>query len=241
VRPRGPYHRQGARQACAASSDFASASGSSRGSCVWIGWRGVLEAVPGVETDGSADGATVGRTRCRPDSARRLYAWYPGRRRRTPATRSRTPDPYNAVVHPDEPGHCASVCVPGRSRRRVFRCDTCSTERRGMLAWAFHRISGVAIWAFVLLHVSTSGSWAPTRPLRRCPAVLCQPCRPHRRDPPGAALLYHALNGLRIVVMDFWPATTISISSSGTQAGRVRGRRPPGRLHHPSPDLAGAS
>ncbi len=23
----------------------------------------------------------------------------------------------------------------------------------GMLAWAFHRISGVAIWAFVVLHV----------------------------------------------------------------------------------------
>ncbi len=23
----------------------------------------------------------------------------------------------------------------------------------GMLAWAFHRISGVAIWAFILLHV----------------------------------------------------------------------------------------
>ena len=23
----------------------------------------------------------------------------------------------------------------------------------GMVAWAFHRISGVAIWAFVLLHV----------------------------------------------------------------------------------------
>ena len=24
----------------------------------------------------------------------------------------------------------------------------------------------------------------------------------------GAALLYHALNGLRIVIMDFWPALT---------------------------------
>ncbi len=25
----------------------------------------------------------------------------------------------------------------------------------------------------------------------------------------GAGLLYHALNGLRIIVMDFWPATTV--------------------------------
>ncbi len=50
----------------------------------------------------------------------------------------------------------------------------------GMLAWAFHRISGVAIWAFILLHVLDI--WL----------VGANP----------------ALNGLRIVIMDFWPATT---------------------------------
>ena len=79
----------------------------------------------------------------------------------------------------------------------------------GMLAWAFHRISGVAIWAFVLLHVLDIwlvgvnptayddllrfyASWAG----RLMEVAL------------GAALLYHALNGLRIIVMDFWPAMT---------------------------------
>ena len=79
----------------------------------------------------------------------------------------------------------------------------------GMLAWAFHRISGVAIWAFVLLHVLDI--WLvgvnPTlyddvlrfyaSPIGRTLEVLL-----------GAALLYHALNGLRIIVMDFWPAMT---------------------------------
>jgi len=79
----------------------------------------------------------------------------------------------------------------------------------GMLAWAFHRISGVAIWAFILLHVldiwlvganpalydEVLGFYAS--PVGRVMEMLL-----------GAALLYHALNGLRIVIMDFWPATT---------------------------------
>ena len=79
----------------------------------------------------------------------------------------------------------------------------------GMLAWAFHRISGVAIWAFILLHVldiwlvgvnpelynEVLQVYAST-PGRVMEALL------------GAALLYHALNGLRIVIMDFWPRMT---------------------------------
>ena len=79
----------------------------------------------------------------------------------------------------------------------------------GMLAWAFHRISGVAIWVFIILHVFDiwlSGANPVlyddllviySRPLGRIGEALL-----------GAALLYHALNGLRIVIMDFWPAMT---------------------------------
>jgi succinate dehydrogenase / fumarate reductase, cytochrome b subunit len=79
----------------------------------------------------------------------------------------------------------------------------------GMLAWAFHRISGVAIWAFILLHVVdiwlaqvNPGLYDDVRmcyasPVGRIFEMLL-----------GAALLYHALNGLRIIVMDFWPRLT---------------------------------
>jgi succinate dehydrogenase / fumarate reductase cytochrome b subunit len=79
----------------------------------------------------------------------------------------------------------------------------------GMLAWAFHRISGVAIWAFVVLHVID---------------IYLVGAAPDAYDTLlviyattggiilewllGAAVLYHALNGLRIIVMDFWPALT---------------------------------
>ncbi len=81
--------------------------------------------------------------------------------------------------------------------------------REGMLAWAFHRISGVAIWLFIALHVidiylvggdpsaynSILQVYAST-PGRIMEILL------------GEALLYHALNGLRILIIDLWPAMT---------------------------------
>ena len=79
----------------------------------------------------------------------------------------------------------------------------------GMLAWAFHRISGLGILAFVTLHVVdiylVGGNPAAYDELLRFYASL-----PGRLMELvlGAALLYHALNGLRIVVMDFWPPLT---------------------------------
>jgi succinate dehydrogenase / fumarate reductase, cytochrome b subunit len=82
--------------------------------------------------------------------------------------------------------------------------------REGTLAWVFHRISGVGVWAFVVLHVidiylvggnkeaynELLGFYAS--PAGRIMEVLL-----------GAALLYHALNGLRIIIIDLWPAMTV--------------------------------
>lgn len=80
----------------------------------------------------------------------------------------------------------------------------------GMLAWAFHRISGIGIFLFVVLHVVdiylVGGNpelydevlaFYASLPGRILEVVL------------GAALLYHALNGLRIIIIDFWPAMTV--------------------------------
>ncbi|MFI5261732.1 MAG: succinate dehydrogenase, cytochrome b556 subunit [Candidatus Limnocylindrales bacterium] len=81
--------------------------------------------------------------------------------------------------------------------------------REGMVAWAFHRISGLAIWLFVVIHIidiylagDDPGAYDTilqvyASPIGRVGEVLL-----------GAALLYHALNGLRIVIMDFWPRMT---------------------------------
>ena len=77
----------------------------------------------------------------------------------------------------------------------------------GMLPWAFHRISGLAIWAFILLHVFDI--WLTSvNPVLYDELLVVYASAPGRIGEAllGAALLYHALNGLRIIIIDFWPA-----------------------------------
>jgi succinate dehydrogenase / fumarate reductase cytochrome b subunit len=79
----------------------------------------------------------------------------------------------------------------------------------GMLAWAFHRISGVAIWAFLVLHVIDIflvGAAPDTYDTLL--VIYAHPVGIVLEWLLGAAVLYHALNGLRIIIMDFWPALT---------------------------------
>jgi succinate dehydrogenase / fumarate reductase, cytochrome b subunit len=78
----------------------------------------------------------------------------------------------------------------------------------GMLAWAFHRISGVAIFAFLVLHVIDIFlvGFAPDV-YDTLLGFYATPIGIIMEWLLGAAVLYHALNGLRIVIMDFWPRT----------------------------------
>lgn len=91
----------------------------------------------------------------------------------------------------------------------MFRTMLRYRGREGMVAWLFHRISGIGIWLFVVLHVIdiylVGGNPTAYNELLRFYA-----------SPPGrlmevllgAALLYHALNGLRIIIIDLWPRMT---------------------------------
>jgi succinate dehydrogenase / fumarate reductase, cytochrome b subunit len=79
----------------------------------------------------------------------------------------------------------------------------------GMVAWAFHRISGLAIWVFIVLHVFDIWlAGANAKLYDELLAIYASPIGRVGEMLLGAALLYHALNGLRIIVMDFWPAMT---------------------------------
>lgn len=77
----------------------------------------------------------------------------------------------------------------------------------GMLAWAFHRISGIAVWAFILLHVFDIWLAGVNAPLYdELLAIYASAPGRVMETLLGAALLYHALNGLRIILIDFWPS-----------------------------------
>jgi succinate dehydrogenase / fumarate reductase cytochrome b subunit len=79
--------------------------------------------------------------------------------------------------------------------------------REGMYGWLFHRISGVAIWACQLLTSSTSISSATPTPTELLAIYASTIGRILGCSSAPPLLLPHALNGLRIVIIDFWPAT----------------------------------
>jgi succinate dehydrogenase / fumarate reductase cytochrome b subunit len=78
------------------------------------------------------------------------------------------------------------------------------------LAWLGHRLSGIGVLLFLFLHVVETATvlFGPevydfTQTLyRNLPAKLGEVLL-------MAALVYHSLNGLRVIVMDFWPRTTV--------------------------------
>lgn len=76
----------------------------------------------------------------------------------------------------------------------------------GMWAWVAHRITGVAVFLLLLIQVVS------TALIRLSPAGF-ENWVSWYRSPVGkilqtllvAALLFHALNGLRVMAIDFWP------------------------------------
>ncbi len=75
----------------------------------------------------------------------------------------------------------------------------------GMWSWVLHRITGVAIFFFLLVHV------LDTALVRVSPAAYNVVIATYKTPLIGlaelglvAAILYHGLNGLRITLIDFW-------------------------------------
>ena len=79
--------------------------------------------------------------------------------------------------------------------------------QEGMIAWILHRVAGAGVVLFLLLHISdiTLIGWGPglfdkllfiyrAWPFRVMEVFLL------------AAVLFHALNGIRIILIDFCPA-----------------------------------
>jgi succinate dehydrogenase / fumarate reductase cytochrome b subunit len=76
----------------------------------------------------------------------------------------------------------------------------------GQYSWLLHRITGVAIILFLFAHVVDTAlvGWGPSA-YNRVVAVYHNPFIRLLELGLVAAVIYHALNGVRIMVIDFWP------------------------------------
>lgn len=84
-------------------------------------------------------------------------------------------------------------------RRTLYRGDP------GMWSWVLHRISGATIFFFLFVHV------LDTALVRVSPQAYNEVVETYKTPIVGlmelglvAAVLYHALNGIRVILIDFW-------------------------------------
>jgi succinate dehydrogenase / fumarate reductase, cytochrome b subunit len=96
----------------------------------------------------------------------------------------------------------ADIAVPrGKPARRrtLYRGDP------GMWSWVLHRITGATIFFFLFVHV------LDTALVRVSPEAYNEVVDTYKTPLVGlmevglvAAVLYHALNGIRVILIDFW-------------------------------------
>jgi succinate dehydrogenase / fumarate reductase cytochrome b subunit len=91
----------------------------------------------------------------------------------------------------------------------------------GQWSWIAHRITGVAVILFLFAHVIDTAvvGWGPDA-YDRVVAVYHNWVVRLLELGLVAAVLYHAINGMKIIVIDFWPSTTrhyraMSVVSTG--------------------------
>jgi succinate dehydrogenase / fumarate reductase cytochrome b subunit len=91
----------------------------------------------------------------------------------------------------------------------------------GQYSWIAHRITGVAVILFLFSHIVDTAvvGWGPEA-YNRVTSVYQNWVVRLLELGLVAAVLYHAINGLKIMLFDFWPATTrhmrgLSLASTG--------------------------
>ena len=77
--------------------------------------------------------------------------------------------------------------------------------REGMWSWVGHRITGVVIFFFLLVHVlDTSLVRVSPEAYNHVIAAYKNPLMALGETGLVAAIVFHAFNGLRIIAVDFW-------------------------------------
>ncbi|MEY2694053.1 MAG: hypothetical protein RL142_401 [Actinomycetota bacterium] len=89
--------------------------------------------------------------------------------------------------------------MPSKPTGTLYRGKT------GMWSWVLHRITGVAIFFFLLVHtLDTSLVRLSPEDYNLVIATYKTPIMGFGELGLVAAILFHALNGVRIILIDFW-------------------------------------
>lgn len=88
----------------------------------------------------------------------------------------------------------------------IFRAVT-YRGREGQIAWMLHRVTGVGVFLFLALHVSNIFLMSFPSHVFNSVLFLYHSILFKLLSIFGLYLgvLYHALNGIRVIIVDFWP------------------------------------
>ncbi len=114
------------------------------------------------------------------------------------------PDPRRMLVSAQ-----ATQVAPAAPKKRRTPGGTLYRGAEGMWSWVLHRITGVAIFFFLLVHV------LDTALIRVSPEAYNAVMGTYKNPIMGlgetalvGAIAFHALNGLRIILVDYWSKGT---------------------------------
>ena len=101
---------------------------------------------------------------------------------------------------------------PGRETVAKKKSDfgTLYKGHEGQWTWIAHRVTGVAIILFLFAHVVDTAviGWGPEA-YNKVLAAYANPVVRFLEYGLVTAVLYHALNGVRIMIVDFWPSAAL--------------------------------
>jgi len=88
----------------------------------------------------------------------------------------------------------------------IFRAVT-YRGREGQIAWMLHRITGVGVFLFLAMHIANVFTMIFPSHVFNSLAALYHSVPFKLLSIFGLyfGLLYHALNGVRVMIVDFWP------------------------------------
>ena len=80
----------------------------------------------------------------------------------------------------------------------------------GQLSWILHRVTGVGVLLFLFAHIVDTAlvGWGPEA-YNKVVGVYHHPIIQILEIGLVGAVIYHALNGIRVMIMDFWPKSVL--------------------------------